>query len=207
VMDGYEATRRLRETFSATELPIVAMTANALKSERDQCLALGMNSYLTKPVHIRTLLTTLTELLQSRPAQRDPRVEAEAGVAQPGSNPLVTALAGVAGIDLGDARERLEDNLPLLVTLLRNFVDRNADSATKLVALLNAGEMRAFRSLLHGIKGIASNISATGIVAQAVAIEAMDPTHREALRQATENLRRDFDDLVREVARVLSVGS
>ena len=48
ILGGYEATRRIREYIS-TDIPIIAMTANAMSSDRAQCLACGMNDYVSKP--------------------------------------------------------------------------------------------------------------------------------------------------------------
>ena len=59
VMDGYEATRRLRLEPGFSHLPILAMTAHAMVEERDRCLALGMNDYITKPINPQTLTATL----------------------------------------------------------------------------------------------------------------------------------------------------
>ena len=64
VMDGYEAVRRIRaaETTAASRAYIVALTAHALKGERERCLALGMDDFLTKPVHLAALKETLARV-------------------------------------------------------------------------------------------------------------------------------------------------
>jgi CheY-like chemotaxis protein len=63
VMGGHEATRELRRDFSAEQLPIIALTAAALVSERDDALAAGMNDFLTKPLDPPKLRQTLLRLL------------------------------------------------------------------------------------------------------------------------------------------------
>jgi hypothetical protein len=63
VMDGRTATRRLRERFAPDELAIVALTADALASEREACLALGMNAYVTKPIDPQVLHAALSALV------------------------------------------------------------------------------------------------------------------------------------------------
>ena len=65
VMDGYEATRQMRADPALNDLPILAMTAHAMLQERERCLALGMNDYLTKPIDPATLASTLAKWVRS----------------------------------------------------------------------------------------------------------------------------------------------
>ncbi len=63
VMDGYEASRRIRQMPRWADLPIIALTANAMPDERDRCLAAGMNDYLAKPFRRENLLTLIERWL------------------------------------------------------------------------------------------------------------------------------------------------
>jgi CheY-like chemotaxis protein len=65
-MSGHEATRLMRSRHSAQQLPIIALTAAALVSERDQALAAGMNDFLTKPIDAARLRNTLVRALRQR---------------------------------------------------------------------------------------------------------------------------------------------
>ncbi|MGV3620159.1 MAG: ATP-binding protein, partial [Archangium sp.] len=67
-LDGYEATARIRERWNAEQLPVVALTADAMVGQRERCLAAGMNDYLTKPLRELDLLTTLRRLVRSSAA-------------------------------------------------------------------------------------------------------------------------------------------
>jgi CheY-like chemotaxis protein len=64
VMDGLEATRRIRDTHPADSLPIVAMTADAFSEDRDRCLAAGMNDHIAKPLDMKTFPATIRRWLQ-----------------------------------------------------------------------------------------------------------------------------------------------
>ena len=68
-LDGLETTRALRADPRFTTVPIIAMTANAMKADLDACLGAGMNDYVTKPIDRRTLVATLRRWLPPRPAQ------------------------------------------------------------------------------------------------------------------------------------------
>ncbi len=63
VMDGYQATRRIRESANRTQVPIIAVTANALQGDREKCLAAGMDDYLAKPVRAPLLHETMAKWL------------------------------------------------------------------------------------------------------------------------------------------------
>ncbi len=67
VMDGYEATRRIRQQYSPEELPILAMTAYALAEERQKCLEVGMNDHLAKPIDVAQLHAKLCRWVRPRP--------------------------------------------------------------------------------------------------------------------------------------------
>ncbi|MDR1035796.1 MAG: response regulator [Deltaproteobacteria bacterium] len=70
VMDGYEATRRIRANPDYKDLPIIAMTAHAFAEERDRCLSIGMNGHLSKPIDVALLAQTLKQVIadQASPA-------------------------------------------------------------------------------------------------------------------------------------------
>lgn len=71
-MDGLEATRRIREHFPADTLPVVALTANALRGDVDACLDAGMNDYVAKPIERSTLFATLARWLPPSPPSLQP---------------------------------------------------------------------------------------------------------------------------------------
>jgi CheY-like chemotaxis protein len=58
-MDGLEATRRIRQDARFTRLPIIAITAKAMKDDQEQCLAAGANDYLAKPIDLNRLYSLL----------------------------------------------------------------------------------------------------------------------------------------------------
>jgi CheY-like chemotaxis protein len=68
-MDGFEATRRIRDQKSTAHIPIIALTANALPEDREACLQAGMDDYLPKPFKPEALRAMLERWVQARPAQ------------------------------------------------------------------------------------------------------------------------------------------
>lgn len=69
IMDGYEATREIRQRYSRNRLPIVAMTAHALNEERERCLSSGMNEHLAKPIVVEKLYELLARMTDRMPEE------------------------------------------------------------------------------------------------------------------------------------------
>jgi PAS domain S-box-containing protein len=156
-MDGFEATRRIRGAFGKTDLPIIAMTANAITTEKKKCLESGMNDYLTKPVKISVLFETLRHWLNC-PGEMDLQ-------ARQRSSPLEGSGDGepYPGIDMKDARARLGDDEVLLKRLILSFVNKNKDTISILRSFIDQKDTVAARRLLHGLKGTSGGISAVRV--------------------------------------------
>ncbi|MBU1169547.1 MAG: PAS domain S-box protein [Proteobacteria bacterium] len=155
VMDGYQATRIIRETYREDQLPIIAMTANAIITEKQKCLDVGMNDYLTKPVKIKTLLDTLMRWIKQKPA-KDPTGTQTCEIKP---CPELT----LPGIDMADAMTRLQGDQVLLKTLVRSFAKKNQGVVASLRTLHGSGDHAAFDRVLHGLKGTSGGISALNI--------------------------------------------
>jgi PAS domain S-box-containing protein len=159
-MDGYEATRRLREKFGPQELPIIAMTAHAFEAEYQKCLAADMNDRIPKPVDPDRLVATLARWIKpdpSRPASAPP-TRPESGSAAPADLP-----AQVPGIDLESALRNLGGNRQLLLKLLHDFQQEFSDVVAKIRAALAGSDMELAQRTAHTLKGVAGNIAAADV--------------------------------------------
>ncbi|CDK98838.1 conserved protein of unknown function with CheY-like domain [Magnetospirillum gryphiswaldense MSR-1 v2] len=161
VMDGIEATRRIRADPRFIGLPIIAMTAHALAEERDRCLDAGMNDHVAKPIEPHILLRVLSTCLDQRPPAR-PQAPPEPGVVAP---PLTDThqFDGLPGIDCGAGLSRVMGNAGLYRKLLLDFRRRYADGAASMEADMRGGALEQASALAHTIKGVAGNIGAQAL--------------------------------------------
>ncbi len=156
VMDGLSATQYIRGTLGLLELPIIAMTANAMASDRDTCLAAGMNDHIGKPFDLNNLLRVIRKYCK--------QPELVIATHRETLSPLLTEwkeAAMVAGIELESALNRLGGDVSLLQKMLSLFGAELADFPGQLDTLVAQRDWRGASRLLHTIKGLAAQLGAT----------------------------------------------
>ena len=161
VMDGFEATRRIREDLKMADLPVIAMTAHALAGDREKCLKAGMDDYITKPIDPQVLLDTLSKWVV-------PVKEAPPG---PEAEPT-GEMPELPGIDVRTGLYRTNNNKTLFFKVLRSFVEDYHDARDRLVDDLAQGRKEEASRLAHSLKGVGGNIGALDLHDRAAAVEA-----------------------------------
>jgi two-component system sensor histidine kinase/response regulator len=185
-MDGLEATRALRDLPTATNLPIIAMTANAMKADLDACLAAGMNDHVTKPIERKALLQTLRRWLPARvksPHDASPSTAAQAR----------TAVPALGGIDVAGSLERLGLEFESFRRMLIRFADSKDAAFDPLRAAIAAGDCNAVARHAHAIAGASGNLGADDLRTAAKALERagrdgetdLAPLHRDLETRAS----------------------
>lgn len=149
-MDGFEATRQLRQSEKGSKLPIIALTAAALLQDRQATEAAGMNAHIAKPIEPHELAQVLLEWVP-RGSQGAQVQEAAAPVRKPFELP---------GLDLRAAVARIDNDWNLLYMLLCSFRSEFQQASETLHGQIAAGELRDAVRLVHTIKGLARNLGA-----------------------------------------------
>lgn len=166
VMDGYEATRRIQQM--APRLPVIGLTAHALREERERCLAVGMVEHITKPFDVEQIVLTLLAYtgVNHRPSVPD--------VAElPPDKPRFTDLPpdSLAGVDIADGMRRFNGRWSSYRRLLLMFREQHRDTCTQAQEMLANGEWKELERLAHSIKGNGGNLGAGILYEAASALE------------------------------------
>ena len=167
-MDGYEATRTIRQIQGNTDLPIIAMTAHAFAEERRKCLDIGMNDHIPKPVDIQRLLAALNKWIKP---QEGPAAGPPPTAATPESDGTIEFPEDIAGIDVADALRRLDVDTAFFGKLLQIFYNKTKDVAGEIREALSAADYTRLEQIAHFVKGMAGNVSATQVYAAAEGLE------------------------------------
>jgi signal transduction histidine kinase/HPt (histidine-containing phosphotransfer) domain-containing protein len=168
-LDGYEATRRIRRQARFKDLPIIAMTANALSGERTRCRAAGMNDYIAKPIDLTRLFEVLRRWHRDGPPgePRPPPAQQPDAVAQQptgaAAGTVGTASAAVAGrsaqgVDFAAGLRRAGGDRAAYARLLRAFLREHIGLPARLREALADGDSAAARHAAHAFAGVALNL-------------------------------------------------
>jgi two-component system sensor histidine kinase/response regulator len=169
VMDGIEATQVIRSDSRFRSLPIIAMTANALVSDRELCLQAGMNDHIAKPIDPDQLFGVLLRWIK-RPDRDSAAVLGRASAKAQGATADAASDGplDIAGIDAKSALKRTGGNRKRYETLLRRFAQQQAGTVEGIRKALAAGDAATAERAAHSLKGAAGTLGA-GALSEAAA--------------------------------------
>jgi PAS domain S-box-containing protein len=165
VMDGLDAVRAIRkkEQKTGAHLPIIALTAHAMKGDRERCLSAGADEYVTKPIHVAELLEAMERIMKNEPAVRSHSDSISKSPIPDEPQPLV--------FDLRAALERVQGDRELLEELGKLFAEECSKNVNEIRAALRNGDAGLVERLAHTIKGAAANLGANALAAAALRLE------------------------------------
>ncbi len=186
-MDGLTTTRQIREAekTSGEHIPIVAMTAHAMKGDRETCLDAGMDGYIAKPVTRKEIAQTIADILEKK-------------------NKLVgnspNAQAQASSWDPLDALERVDGDEALLRELIQIFLEESPKQIEKLTRAIEMGDIAALERTAHGLKG---ELKYLGLVQAAEQAWEFERSGRAGDLRSATNLLQPFKSEIRNVTAAM----
>ncbi|MBF0103149.1 MAG: response regulator, partial [Desulfobacterales bacterium] len=193
-MDGYEATRHIRQNPQFKDLPIIALTAHAMTGEKEKCIESGMNDYVSKPIDTNELYRTLVKWIKpieriSKPIESKPSDIDNKTIEFPDS---------LQGIDIVSGLKHIGGNRSLYIDILKEFLTEYRDVSQHIQAAIDKQEWTTAERLVHTLKGVSGNIGAQDLFLRTQQVESMI---KQADKNASEPL---LHQLTQEMSRVIS---
>ncbi|WP_163833569.1 response regulator [Spartinivicinus ruber] len=165
VMDGYTATKEIRESLGLKQLPIIAMTANAMVTDQEAALSAGMNAHIGKPFELEHVVKVLLEYTKPATAQNTPQAEDRdqstiVTVKEETLNAYSSTASGL--LDIKRAITRFGGHKHIYYRALRNFLRDAPKRVSTLPTNIPSHEQQIeeVSSQLHSLKGVASTMGA-----------------------------------------------
>jgi CheY-like chemotaxis protein/HPt (histidine-containing phosphotransfer) domain-containing protein len=165
VMDGYQATRKIRENPRWSILPIIAMTANAMSGDREKSLEAGMNDHVTKPINPVEVMTALNKWVSVKEVALDHGVKVDI------NPPDEQAWPEISGVNWTDGLARVGGNRNLYKKLLSQFRSGNAKTVDQMKSALGNGDANTAARMAHSVRGVAANLGADPLASVGAELE------------------------------------
>jgi len=201
VMDGLMATRAIRQLAGMADLPIVAMTANAMAGDREICLEAGMNDHIAKPIDPRLLQAKLLQWIKPDPRRTAPVHQAS------NDEPVAASadpLGAIEGLDLTLGLSQVGGRQSLYRSLLQQFIADQADACTRIEAEIEASHWEEAKRAAHTLKGLSAQIGALTLRETAAQLEQALQQHEASER--LQALLTAVADLLGRLVRSISDG-
>ncbi len=202
VMDGYQATAAIRARQVGPRIPIVALTANAMEGDRDQCLAVGMDDYLAKPYTRTQLAQTLGRWLKTSP----PAAAARPVVVEPAPQ---TDPAGTLNLTFLEQMRELDPDGGMGVArhILRVYLESTSPLVEQIAQAIALGDAEKLRHTAHSLKSSSANVGAHTLSGLFKQLETQGRDGKLGEAKATYTLARlEYARAVNEIRLLLAEG-
>ncbi len=193
IMDGYKATEILRKNYTSLELPIIAMTANALRGDREKSIACGMNDYIPKPINPDTLFKTLIKWLRDNNSEHIEKSIKEA------FNEKFEIL------DFNKTLVRLGNDKKFYYDLLTKYRDNYSDLVDQFYNMKMNNQYDEAKRFIHSLKSVTGNIGAVKLNKFIVQFEKQYTSYdEESLKENLKKLSTLNEELINSITKVIS---
>ena len=189
VMDGYEATKILKDDNRFKNIPIIAMTANSTLADKEQCLLIGMSDIITKPINIHNFYSVLIEWVKPK----NPTF----GLTPNKSKNSKINLHGmqINGMSVDKALMRFQGDDEILFNMLKRFSNSQKDTLDMISFTFKIGDIQGLQRDIHTLKGLCGNLEAEYLYKELQKLE-------QELKSPTQN-RNYIESMILDIGKNL----
>ena len=200
-MDGFEATQVIRESLGMKDIPIIAMTANAMAEDREKCLDVGMNDHVPKPIDPDQLFAALTKWVskQSVPVKKTSQRKPIKGSLDE------IELPEIVGVDQTLGLRSVSGNKKLYRKLLNDFSQSHSDDITLVRNAIDAERLDEAERIVHTLKGLAGSLGAQKLYREAKELEgALKSQQVEAYQALLNSMGNVAEPIFEQLSKLVS---
>ncbi len=198
VMDGLTAAQEIRKGPARPDLPIIAMSANAITGTREQCLAAGMNDYITKPINPAILYETASRWIRPEAGRSLASLEDAPAASESASRKPSHGFPYLDGINVEAGLNFVDGDRDLYLMVLEKIYVQYRDTCKQIRTEVECGNLDGARAMVHTFKGLAGSIVAEKLHKSSIELEAA------LVNKATDRIPDLLDSLSREGERVMT---
>lgn len=164
-IDGLEATRQIRKMDTGFQVKIIALTASMMKREQEDCLKAGMDAVVGKPIDFSELFNIMERLVPQDGYTVANKATNIATLSTTVPQPSSSQTMHPVGVDMQKGIQLWGDQKTFM-DALRQFANEHQNTVEKITQLLEQGDMKHARALVHALKGVSGNLALTEVYAQ-----------------------------------------
>jgi CheY-like chemotaxis protein len=202
IIDGYEATKLIRKVEKFKDLPIIAMTANAMQGDREKCIDSGMNDYIPKPLDFICFYDILEKWIKPKDSKEYFEDELE-------DEKIETNIENIKieGINISQALSRMAGNEKLLLNQLKRFVESQNLFERKIQEYIKNNDLESAIREVHTLKGLCGNIGANLLFEKVKSLEVYlkEKGFDDKYLDLLESIKLDLNILIKNIEKRVEI--
>ncbi len=202
VLDGFEATKVIRTLKGSKELPIIAMTADAMMGIKEKCLSIGMQDFVTKPIDPDELFGALVKWV--KPGNK-PFAKHKSAIKEKDAD---IDIPDIPGLSITDALKRMNNKKQLYLNVLEKFYNNNQNIVFEVKTAIDKEDYDTARRLIHTLKSVSGSVGANRLHEQTIIVEeSLLEKNQEKFVHEMDKLEAEINVLLESISAKLAFGN